>query len=136
MQDLECGCGLPVPAQRAGPSQTPYGSGNYFAHPDPRHTTREDGDNATINVKRMLIRCRRGPRDAADGWRGPECGGGTRSGTRPEKCAYFNWSATLSIPACEHTSSLPGVPETPTAPITSSPALIGSPPASASTRVY
>src|SRR5580704_15318812 len=40
------------------------------------------------------------------------------------------------MPACEQTSSLPGEPETPTAPTTSSPALIGSPPDSASTRVY
>lgn len=40
------------------------------------------------------------------------------------------------MPACEPTSSLPGEPETPTAPTTSLPPLIGSPPASASTRVY
>src|SRR5450830_798289 len=38
--------------------------------------------------------------------------------------------------ACAQTSFLPGEPETPTAPTTSLPALIGSPPASASTRVY
>ena len=51
--------------------------------------------------------------------------------------AYFSWSATLSRPACTQTSSLspPGAPDTPTAPITSSPALTGSAPASAITLV-
>src|SRR6185503_15827230 len=52
------------------------------------------------------------------------------------RAAYFNCSATLSSPACAQTSSWPGEPEMPTAPITSLPTLIGSPPASASTRVY
>ena len=41
---------------------------------------------------------------------------------------YFSWSATLSIPACEHGSSQPGQPDTPTPPIVSSPTLIGRPP--------
>ena len=40
------------------------------------------------------------------------------------------------MPACEQSSSFPGVPETPTAPTISTPTLIGSPPASARTRVY
>src|SRR3984893_2752167 len=40
------------------------------------------------------------------------------------------------MPAWEQMSSLPGEPETPTAPTTSSPTLIGSPPESASTRGY
>src|SRR5262249_4759223 len=40
------------------------------------------------------------------------------------------------MPACEHSSFLPGDPETPTAPTTSSPALIGKPPDTARTRLY
>src|SRR5215470_8214900 len=48
---------------------------------------------------------------------------------------YFSWSATLSIPACEHGSSQPGQPDTPTPPIVSSPTLIGRPPLSAITLV-
>ena len=53
------------------------------------------------------------------------------------KSAYFNWSATLSMPALAQTSSFspPGAPETPTAPITSSPTLIGRAPWAATTLV-
>src|SRR6185437_400953 len=40
------------------------------------------------------------------------------------------------MPACEQTSSLPGEPDTPTAPTTSLPDLTGRPPPIASTRVY
>src|ERR1700680_573026 len=50
--------------------------------------------------------------------------------------AHLSWAATLSMPAWEQSSSLPGDPDTPTAPTTSSPTLIGRPPDSASTRVY
>jgi hypothetical protein len=48
----------------------------------------------------------------------------------PSPRAYFSWSATLSMPALAQTSSLspPGEPETPIAPMTSSPTLIGSAP--------
>ena len=49
---------------------------------------------------------------------------------------YFRSAATRSMPACAHSSSRPGDPETPTAPTTSSPALIGRPPDIASTRLY
>src|SRR5581483_2948198 len=49
---------------------------------------------------------------------------------------YLSWSATLSMPACEHTSSFPGEPDTPTAPTISLPALMGRPPPRASTRLY
>lgn len=45
--------------------------------------------------------------------------------------AYFSASATLAMPALTQASSLspPGAPEAPAAPITSLPALIGTPPA-------
>src|SRR5215470_189392 len=48
---------------------------------------------------------------------------------------HFRLSATLAMPALAHASSFspPGAPETPTAPITSLPALIGTPPPSATT---
>ena len=49
---------------------------------------------------------------------------------------HFRSAVTLSMPAWEHSSSLPGDPETPTAPTMSSPALIGRPPEIASTRLY
>src|SRR4051812_1427506 len=44
---------------------------------------------------------------------------------------YLSWSAPLSSPALAQASSLspPGEPDTPTAPMTSSPTLIGNPPA-------
>jgi hypothetical protein len=54
-----------------------------------------------------------------------------RTGMKP--LAYVSWAATLSMPAWEQSSSLPGDPDTATAPTTSSPTLIGSPPDSAST---
>src|SRR5262249_12442485 len=43
---------------------------------------------------------------------------------------YLSWSATLSMPALAQTSSLspPGAPDTPIAPMVSSPTLIGSAP--------
>jgi hypothetical protein len=46
------------------------------------------------------------------------------------RTGYLSWSATLSMPAFEQASSFspPGAPETPTATMTSSPALIGSAP--------
>src|SRR5262249_3204244 len=52
-----------------------------------------------------------------------------RDGIR-RSAAYFNWSATLSMPALAQASSLspPGAPETPMAPMVSSPTLIGSAP--------
>ena len=43
-------------------------------------------------------------------------------------CRYFSRPAALSIPVWTQGSSLPGVPDSPAPPITSSPALIGSPP--------
>src|SRR5215468_2760643 len=48
---------------------------------------------------------------------------------------HFRLSATLAMPALAHASSFspPGAPETPTAPITSLPALIGTPPPTATT---
>src|ERR1700704_117031 len=51
--------------------------------------------------------------------------------------AYFRSAATLSMPAWAQTSSFspPGAPEMPTAPITSSPALIGSAPCAATMLV-
>src|SRR3982074_3814870 len=57
--------------------------------------------------------------------------------TPDERIAYFSVSAALSMPALAQTSSFspPGAPETPTAPITSSPALIGSAPCAATTLV-
>src|SRR4029077_15670217 len=50
--------------------------------------------------------------------------------------SHFRYAPTLSMPAWEHSSSLPGDPDTPTAPTTSSPTLIGKPPEMASTRLY
>jgi len=46
---------------------------------------------------------------------------------------YFNWSATLSRPACTHGSSTPGEPEAPTPPMISEPDFIGRPPGMAMT---
>jgi hypothetical protein len=48
--------------------------------------------------------------------------------------AHLSWAATLSMPAWEQSSSLPGDPDRPTVPTTSSPTLIGRPPDNASTR--
>ena len=68
--------------------------------------------------------------------RGKVAGSSRSCAKRSPAADHLSWSATLSMPACAQTSSLPGEPDTPTAPITSLPTLIGSPPASASTRLY
>src|SRR6266700_2112647 len=56
-----------------------------------------------------------------------------RSGVDELGRRYFRSAATLSMPALAQASSLspPGAPETPTAPIVSSPTLIGSAPCAA-----
>src|SRR5262249_7350292 len=57
-----------------------------------------------------------------------------QSTRRGSPLLYFNWSATLAIPALAHFSSPSELePLTPTAPMVSLPTLIGTPPRSAMT---
>ena len=61
-----------------------------------------------------------------------------RAAAHPRRLActsQFRLAATLAMPALAHASSFspPGAPETPTAPITSLPTLIGTPPPTATT---
>src|SRR5207245_11645693 len=84
--------------------------------------------------RRQPARCRR-IRQLLNGRAAARFHRAQSAATAAAGAAYFSWSATLSSPALTQASSFspPGAPETPTAPITSSPILIGNAPWAATT---